>query len=40
MKPTEMASLSRTKWQDRKERQNQTTNNGDMAKTDKRPVNE
>ena len=30
--PSEMALLSNTRWQNRKERSNRSTNNGDMAK--------
>ena len=33
-----MASLSNSRWQNRRERPNRTTNNGDMAKPAKRPV--
>ncbi len=50
MKQSEMASLSNSRWcvcvliiskkQNRKERQNRITNNGDMAETVKRPVRE
>ena len=40
MKPSEVASLLNSRWQIRKERPNRSTNNGDMAKTDKRPVEE
>ena len=31
MKPSEMASSSNSKWQNRKERTNRSTNNGDMT---------
>ena len=40
LKPSEMASLSKPTWQNRKERPNASTNNGDMAEKDKRPVRE
>ena len=38
MKLSEMASLSDPRWQNRKERPNQTTNIRDRAETAKRPV--
>ncbi len=38
MQPSEMASLSNSSWQTRKERQNQSTNNGYMAAIAKRYV--
>ncbi len=40
MKPSEMASLSNSWGQNRQERSDRTTNNGDMAETAKRPVKE
>ena len=40
MKPSEMAFSSNSKWQTRNERKNRSTNKGDMAKGDKRPVSE
>ena len=36
MQPLEMASLSNSRWQSRKERTNRFTNNGDMSETAKR----
>ncbi len=33
-----MASLSKSKWQNRKERSNRSTNNGDIAETANRCV--
>ncbi len=36
MKPQEMAFSSNSKWQNRKERPNQSTNKGDMAERSKR----
>ncbi len=38
IKPSEMASLTNSRWQTRKERLNQTTNNEDMDETDIRYV--
>ncbi len=38
VKPSEMASLSHSMWQNCKERQNRTTNNGDMDEKAKCPV--
>ena len=35
-----MASLPNSRWQNRKERKNQSTNNGDMTEIAKRPVSE
>ncbi len=35
-----MASSSNSRWQNRKERPNRSTNNGDMAEGNKCPVNE
>ena len=40
MKPSEMASLSNSRWQNCKERQNLTTNKRDIAETAKRTVRE
>ena len=40
MKTSEMALLSNSKWQTRKERPYRSTNNGDMAEKAKRPVGE
>ncbi len=37
MKPLEMASSSHPNWKNRKERPNQSTNNGYMADRNKRP---
>ncbi len=37
---SEMASLSNSRWQNRKERPNQFPNNGGMAEKAKRPVTE
>ncbi len=38
MKPSETASLSKSMWQNRKERTNWSRKNGDMAETGKRYV--
>ena len=38
MKTSEMASLLNSGWQNRKERPNQSTNNGNIAETAKRYV--
>ena len=38
MKPPEMAFLSNSRWQNRKEHSNRSTNNGDLAETAKRYV--
>ena len=40
MKPSEMASLSNSEWQNHKERLYQSTNNGFMNETAKCPVSE
>ncbi len=40
MKPSEMALLSNSRWHNRKEHTNRSTNNGDMAETAKRPASE
>ena len=40
MKPSEMASLSKSIWQTRKERPNRSTNHGDMDEKAKSPVRE
>ena len=40
MKKSEMASLSHSRWQNRKEHPNRTTTNGDRDETAKRPVSE
>ncbi len=40
MKPSEMASFSNLRWQNREDRPNQSTINGDMADRIKRSVNE
>ncbi len=40
MKTSEMAFLSNSRWKNRKERQNRTTSNGDIAEIAQRPVSE
>ena len=40
MKPSEIASSSNSRWQNRKERPYQSTNNGEMVKRAKRPVSD
>ncbi len=40
MKTSEMAFLSNSRWKNRKERQNRTTSNGDIAEIAVRPVSE
>ena len=40
IKPSEMAFLSNSRWQNRKERPNRSTNNGDMDEKAKRLVKE
>ena len=38
--PSEMAFFAKSKWQNRKERPNRSTNNGDMDKIAKLPVSD
>ncbi len=40
MEPSEIASLSNSKWQSRKDRPNRSTNNEDIVETAKCPVSE
>ncbi len=40
IKPSEMASLLNSSWQNRKESPNRSTNNEDITETPKRPVGE
>ncbi len=40
MKPSEMASLSNSRWQNCKERPKRSTNNEDMVETAENPVRE
>ena len=40
LQPSDMASLSNSRWQNHKERQKQSTNNGDMVGKAKRDVSE
>ena len=40
MKPSEMASLSNSRWQNYVERQNKSTNNGDLDNKAKCPMSE